>query len=389
VKIAIISPEFPPYNVGGGGIVIDQLARLLAQHNSVNVIFGAWNAVNTSTGGNPILTPVRLMHFPGVSPSLTTSMPPSPHGLLTILRELRRNPDVAHLHGVGHPMVDIAAICCQILGIDYIFTCHGLPLASNPHQPQIRVLYRAYEQLIGLRTLKHATFVIAVSHRIARSLELMGIAPRKIRVSYLVPKVKAIPSVGVSFRDLNQIPAERKIILFIGSISHRKGADLAIQIASTLLSLRRDFVLCLIGQDGGIMNEILCKTRELHITQYVKIMGRVTSSVRDSALETCDLVLFPSRDEPYGLVPLEAIAHRKPVLVSMHSGVAELLKSSKLIFDPYQIESAARTINEILENPGMTEGLVNEASKSIESISAEESEAVYEELSRKSSVTSS
>ena len=387
MRIAIVCPEFPPHTVGGGGTVVEHVAHSLAKDNLVDVVFGSWNNDDVKSRGNPTVTPASLIRFPGTPASLLTSMPPTPRGLLSIFSELRRKPSIAHLHGIGHPIVDIAAMICNALGISYIYVCHGLPLASNPHPGPTRLLYRSYQWLIGLRTLKEARYVIAISKRVANSLELMGIEPAKIRICYHTPKTETIHRESVSFRDLAHIPPSKKIVLFIGSISYRKGADLAIEIASSLLRLRSDFLLCMIGQDGGMMREILRKTQELQITDHVKILGRVAPSVRDSALEACDVVLFPSRDEPYGLVPLEAIGQGKPVLVSTHSGVAELLKSSELLFDPLQTELAARKVNEILENPRLAKKLVNEASESIQSIPREESESVYEELSLKSSVT--
>ena len=132
-----------------------------------------------------------------------------------------------------------------------------------------------------------------------------------------------------------------------------------------------------------MLQELRRKSREFHLEEHVTILGRVDSSVKDSALEACDLVLFPSRDEPYGLVPLEALAYGKPVLVSLHSGVAELLENSTLTFDPGQTQLAAQRINEILDKPGLANQLVKEASELIKSVPVEKTDAVYEELSMK------
>ncbi len=193
----------------------------------------------------------------------------------------------------------------------------------------------------------------------------------------------------MSFREVAKISSDKKIILFLGSISYRKGADLALKTALDLRLLRSDFAFCFVGPDGGMIQEARRKTRELNLDQYVKILGYVNSSVRNSALEACDLVFFPSRDEPYGLVPLEALFHGKPVLVSTNSGVAELLKNSGLLFDPEQTKLAAQKVNEILDAPELAKYLVRTASKVIESIPVEETTIEYEELSTKSRVKAS
>ncbi len=367
--------------------MVQQVARSLARRNSVDMLFGSWSSDHAVSEANQKLMPVPLLHFCRAPTSLTTSMPPTPRGFTIILNELMlRRPNVVHLHGVGHPIVDIAAIFCQRLGISYIIICHGLPLASNPHGLFLRLFYRAYEQLVGSRTLKGATFVIAVSNRVAKSLELKGIPREKIRVSYHIPSFESSPTTGMRFREVAQIPQDRKIILFLGSISYRKGADLALETARKLLGLRRDFVLCLVGSDGGMVQHLKRKIHELRLDEHVIILGHVDSSVRDSALEACDLVLFPSRDEPYGIVPLEAIAHEKPVLVSRCSGVAELLKDSGLLFDADKTELAAERINDILETPELARRLVKQASTFIGSVPVANAEELYEELSTRSSV---
>jgi glycosyltransferase involved in cell wall biosynthesis len=317
-------------------------------------------------------------------------MPPTLRGLLTLLRELiRGRPDVAHLHGIGHPMIDIAAFLCQRFRISYIVVCHGLPLSSNPHNLFLRLFYRAYERLISLRTLRDAVFIVAISNRVASGLKRMGVRPEKIRVTYHIPLREKTQAAGSSFREVAKISSDKKIILFLGSISYRKGADLALKTALDLRVLRSDFAFCFVGPDGGMIQEARRKTRELNLDQYVKILGYVNSSVRNSALEACDLVFFPSRDEPYGLVPLEALFHGKPVLVSTNSGVAELLKNSGLLFDPEQTKLAAQKVNEILDAPELAKYLVRTASKVIESIPVEETTIEYEELSTKSRVKAS
>jgi len=370
--------------------VVEQIAQSLALRNHVEVLFGSWNSKTGARPGNPALTPISLIHFPGTPAILITSMPPTPRGLLTLVRELiRGKPDVAHLHGIGHPMIDLAAFLCHRFHISYMFVCHGIPLASNPHNVTLRLLYRGYDRLVTLRTLRHATFIIAISNRVANGLRRMGVQPEKIRVSYHIPRPEKSQTTGLSFRDVAQIMPHKKIILFLGSISHRKGADLALKTALELRILRSDFAFCLIGPDGGMLQEVRRKTRELNLDQYVRILGYVDSSVRDSALEACDLVFFPSRDEPYGLVPLEAICHGKPVLVSANSGVAELLKDSGLLFDPEQTQWAAQRINEILDEPQLGDRLVRTASKAIQAIPVEETTAEYEDLSTRIQVKAS
>src|SRR5207245_138199 len=104
-----------------------------------------------------------------------------------------------------------------------------------------------------------------------------GIPREKIRVSYHIPSFESSPTTGMRFREVAQIPQDRKIILFLGSISYRKGADLALDTARKLLGLRRDFVLCLVGSDGGMVQHLKRKIHELRLDEHVIILGHVHS----------------------------------------------------------------------------------------------------------------
>ena len=54
-------------------------------------------------------------------------------------------------------------------------------------------------------------------------------------------------------------------------------------------------------------------------------LGAVTEAEKDWLFERCDLVVYPSVLEGFGLVPFEAAAHRVPCLWAPGSSLSELL----------------------------------------------------------------
>ena len=53
--------------------------------------------------------------------------------------------------------------------------------------------------------------------------------------------------------------------------------------------------------------------------------GALWEEERDRMYQSADLVVMPSVSEPFGLVPLEALQHGTPSLITYQSGVGEVL----------------------------------------------------------------
>jgi glycogen(starch) synthase len=124
-------------------------------------------------------------------------------------------------------------------------------------------------------------------------------------------------------------------LVYIGRIDRRKGIDLAIEALTTLPDEARLDVV------GGGDDEHLAELRSL--TEGLGLADRVSFHAPESGegLRRCyaeaDVILFPVRwREPWGLVPLEAMAVGTPVIATGRGGSGEYLRDGEncLLFDP-------------------------------------------------------
>jgi glycosyltransferase involved in cell wall biosynthesis len=83
------------------------------------------------------------------------------------------------------------------------------------------------------------------------------------------------------------------------------------------------------------------------LSGHVIFAGALWEEDRDRMYQSADLVVMPSVSEPFGLVPLEAIQHGTPSLISKQSGVAEVL-SHTLKVDFWDIDEMANQILSVL-----------------------------------------
>jgi glycogen synthase len=126
-------------------------------------------------------------------------------------------------------------------------------------------------------------------------------------------------------------------LLYAGRIDPRKGIDLAI---GALPELPAEATLEVVGDgDTTHLEELRQLARSLGVVDRVTFRpGEPRSRLRDRYAEA-DAVVFPVRwREPYGLVPLEAMAVGAPVVATGRGGSGEYLRDQEncLLFDPDQ-----------------------------------------------------
>lgn len=113
-------------------------------------------------------------------------------------------------------------------------------------------------------------------------------------------------------------------LLYVGRIDERKGIDLAVK---SLTELPAQATLTVLGSgDDRVHNDLRALATTLGLEERV----RFAVEPRDylpRAYESSDVVLFPVQwDEPWGIVPLEAMAVGRPVVATGTGGSREYLR---------------------------------------------------------------
>jgi glycogen(starch) synthase len=107
------------------------------------------------------------------------------------------------------------------------------------------------------------------------------------------------------------------LILFIGRLAYQKGPDLLVD-AVGLAGLERSNARVIIAGDG-VMRQAL-ESNAFHLP--VQFRGYVSDSEYIRLLNASDLVVIPSRNEPFGLVLLEAWSAEKCVVATDVGGLS-------------------------------------------------------------------
>ena len=113
-------------------------------------------------------------------------------------------------------------------------------------------------------------------------------------------------------------------ILFIGRITHMKGPDLLMEAIPEVLREYPNAKFWFVG-DGDMKPYLERRAHELNIAHAVRFFGWVSDfKTKSEIYKSCDAVCVPSRNEPFGLIVLEAWSAGKPVITMHGTGAGEL-----------------------------------------------------------------
>ena len=163
-----------------------------------------------------------------------------------------------------------------------------------------------------------------------------------------IPNFSAITSTGRENR-LARSPNEVLRIVGIGRLVHKKGFDLLLHAVAAIRDDGLDVTLVLAGS-GPESRSLLRLSRELGLENVVHFLGWQDDV--QQCLEDADVFVLPSRDEPFGIVCLEAMALGVPVIATRTDGPSEFLDDeTAILVEPEDPSGLAQALQRIAAEP--------------------------------------
>lgn len=141
-------------------------------------------------------------------------------------------------------------------------------------------------------------------------------------------------------------------LLFVGRLNNKtKGIDLLLEVAKKLYESKLNFTLDIVGSGSSEFMSWATNTIKRYGLERTVTLRGASNSVQDY-YEKASLLLVTSRQEGFGLVITEAMAHGVPVLAFHAYGPDEIIENGKngYLIDKYDTDAYAEKVLELLSN---------------------------------------
>jgi glycogen(starch) synthase len=359
MRVLMLSWEYPPVVVGGLGRHVHALATHLVGLGHEVVVLCRQEAGTdalTHPTSDTVHEGVRVIRVAEDPTHLTFEKDlvawtlAMGHGLIRAGLALASwRPDVVHAHDwlVTHPAIALA----DFLNVPLVATIHATeagrhsgwlsqPLNQQIHSVEWWLANRADALITCSASMRtEVTHLFEVSDI---SVIHNGISPRGWR-----PSTSAVHATRSAHS-----PEGAPVVVYFGRLEWEKGVH---DLVAALPRVRRAFPgtrLVVAGQ-GRQASALVEQAKKLRIRRSVDFVGHLPDRALVALLAAADVVVLPSRYEPFGIVALEAAAAGAPLVASTAGGLAELVVDgvTGLSVTPGDVEGIAEAVRAVLTDP--------------------------------------
>ncbi len=243
----------------------------------------------------------------------------------------------------------------------------GLPLAFHVHSTEKgRTLGNGSEVVsnIELHCGMAADVIVTVSHAMKDELTKLGFPKDKIQVCYNGVDPQKYSPETVNAEQIKKVRAfygikdDEFMILFLGRLVGVKGVDKLIMAMPHVLQKTPKAKLVIVGL-GDLQEYLSNLVKATKMQDFVKFrFDFIPEEERIIHYAACDVAVFPSLYEPFGIVALEAMSMERPVVVGAAgvSGMREIVvccgeEQCGFHVNPADPSDIAWGINSALESP--------------------------------------
>jgi glycosyltransferase involved in cell wall biosynthesis len=385
LHVCIISREFPPFVAGGGvGTLYYHLASelLMMGHRVTAIVPGG--ELNIFKQGNMRVhfTPQAAVEVTGADGGFGRNIAWSVTAMARLAAVHEQDPvDI-----VDSALWDSEALAVALLPahrrpkvVVRLVTPYALASQINGWQPDpaTAALFMGAERAL----IAAADAVVPISESIAQSVEKTYGLHRDARWHLVPCGIAYWPFFDVNqgyneFPELERLPAavlaSGRIVLFVGRLERRKGVDLILDAAPEILRSDPAAHIVLAGRDvEGWADRPLAA----ELQGRVHFVGEVDNGTREKLLARAWCLLFPSRYESFGLVPLEAFVHGVPVVAARAGAIPEVVQDgqSGLVFESESSLELSRCVMSLLVDPALRERLSAGARRRVRELGSRQS----------------
>lgn len=360
-RVLMLSWEYPPRIIGGLSRVVAELSKQLAATG--------WE-VHVVTADHPGTAEHEIDHGVHVH-RVKTATDPTPDfvswisrlnvGMLQYAIELHRKAPFDIVHAHDWMVCDAAWVMKRGFGLPMISTMHATEsgrmkgihtdLQRYINQIEWRLTFESWKVIVNSTHMFHE-----LHNQFALPMDKMRVIPNGINPDLFDFEFDAKSARGQYAADW------QKIVLFVGRMVLEKGVQVLLNAVPSILSQMPGTRFLMVGT-GYYLDDLKSQAEHLNISRDVKFLGYVSDPDLLRLYRIADLCVIPSLYEPFGIVALEGMAARVPVVTSDAGGLTDFVENMANGITTYAGNSHSLTwgMMQVLRDPALAESLKVEA----------------------------
>jgi len=368
LRVLMLSWEYPPYVVGGLGAHVAALAPALARAGvQVHLVTPRWKGGEPQEPLNAKPRTARSTARKALPSAVVYRVEPPMTGLGNFLADVQQTN--LNLSEYAQALYDLLDGFDLIHAHDWLVAFVAASL-KRLHKTPLLATIHATERGRGRGFLggeiSHAIngtewWLTYEAWRVITCSQYMS---DEVKNYFNLPadKIDVVPN-GVDaapfdvldglrgFRARWARPDER-IVFNVGRVVEEKGAHLIVEAVPRVLAEIPQSKFIIAGT-GSMVDYLRRRVWDLGVSDKVLVAGFISDPDRNRLLKVADAAVFPSLYEPFGIVALEAMAAKCPVIVSEVGGLKEVVRHdvTGVTIYPGNVESLAWGILHTLHDP--------------------------------------
>ena len=312
---------------------ISELAEKLATKHKISILIPRkiFKPIDNSLHHSKLPRKIKIIDYPTINLPIIYEWPiPISPIIFSKLYNLFKNNDIIHMWTYSYIINFMILIYAKIFKNNLILTFDTVPGKSFSLGLILDNLYKCYYKLFSNLIFKTPKAITVYGKSISKYAKQVGaqnilIIPTATNISSK-PKTKSI-------RTEFKIPKTKKIILFVGLISTRKGID---RIIYAINKNRSEDIVALLVGSGPEHQKFENIVQKLNLEDKIIFTG----SRKDiqNFYHEADIFLFPSRGEGMPGAIMEAMTFKLPIITSKIPGTIDLVnKNSAILTNKYAL----------------------------------------------------
>lgn len=232
-----------------------------------------------------------------------------------------------------------------------VLTIHDLSLLLFPETHEERLVRRA-RRVLPL-SVRKATAIITPSETVKREVcEHLGVSEDKV---FAIPEAAracfypASPPETEPVRE--RLGIQPEFLLFVGTVEPRKNLLTLARAFERIAKTHARLQLVIAGQKGWLSDDLMAYLDKSEIRDRVLFTGHLSDDDLRALYSSCQVFVYPSLYEGFGLPLLEAMACGAAVVTSNVGSIVETVGDAARLISPTDPDDLAQAITALLDNP--------------------------------------